>query len=324
MTANFLDRAGAPSEVKDIVAAALLDSRGPPISPTAAVWVVRDAGEASESRLDLASLHVEGSGLGAIHVTDRNVLESDRVPFETLSKTPTFISVANGVGRGSITIEGVLSNAKLGNVLPPNAIRRRVFDANSGTEIDFQKTPLKVGDRLAVVVEGDKNRLAKAYGADYPPSEHTGEPLIVADLLPSALKIASETVLCRSDVATPSAVRKLRAVGDLRAIDTDADRWVALIVPSSRQAPHDGEGAANPQPNGEQAAPTPAVAADPCNGLPPEGPAVDFREAYLARVNLAGQFVWPGVSVEATTRMADTWSAEATTVNVVLPERPPK
>ena len=146
MMANFLKRAGAPEDVQQAVAASLLDADRKSISPAALAWIARDSALPSRSTLDLASLHVDGTGLGDIHVAGAGVLESERVSLQRLSETPTSVSVSNR-GRGSITIEGVLSNPRISNALPPKAVRRRIFDADTGKEIDLKTTTLKVGDR---------------------------------------------------------------------------------------------------------------------------------------------------------------------------------
>ena len=138
------------------------------------------------------------------------------------------------------------------------------------------------------------------------------------------MKVTSETALCRKDTPLPEAIRKLRAVGDLRAINSDPDRWVALVVPSSRQPPPSQDAAAASAeadaPQAARSGPETPAPIEACAGAPPEGPQTDFRQAYLVRVNLAGHFVWPGVSVEASTKLADTWSAEPTTLDIALPE----
>jgi hypothetical protein len=330
MIANLLARAGAEPSDQEKVATALLDAGRGRISPAAAAWFARDP-NATRSTLELVNLRVDGDGLGSIRSAAGGVLESDTVSFERLTRSPTAVSLLDGAkGRGFVSIEGVLSNQKAGYALPKGAIRRRIFDitdAKASKELEPKNNVLdvKIGDSLAIVLEGDKNLLAKVYGGDDSSEPNTGEPIILADLLPSALRVTLGTALCRADVSLPLTLKKLERIGDLRAVDSNLDRWVALVVPDSRheqptpdQAPQ--EGGNEPPPPAQPLKTKPAA---DCAG-PPTASDVDFRQAYVARVNVAGRFLWPGVSLEASTRLSDTYRGDSLTLNVAAPDLPLK
>lgn len=308
MMANFLAQAKAPAPAREPVADALLTTGNRVLSPTAAAWIAGDADLARRSSLDLAAIHIEGDGLGALSVGPNGVLETESVNFERLQNSPTLVSVGGDQkARAFVTIEGVPASAKGEDTLPAGAIRRRVYSAADGHEINLKTDELKIGDRLVIVIEGDRNPLAKAIGADGDAEpQDIDEPFVVADLLPSALKIAAPTVQDAKEFKTAEWIKKLGPIGDLRSIDSDPDRWVALVVPRSRQPPPPEA----PDSQNPSAPPKPAA-----TGATPDAN-VDFRQAYVARVNLGGRFLWPGVSIEASTQFATTYRSESSTFEV--------
>jgi Bacterial alpha-2-macroglobulin MG3 domain/Bacterial Alpha-2-macroglobulin MG5 domain len=324
MIANFLARAGANQSDRETVATALLDSSRGRISPAAAAWFARDSRPAPTSALDLTSLRLDGGGLGSIHKASDGVLETETVKFDQLMGSPTAVSVPPGAkARGFVSIEGVLSNDKLEYGLPAGAVRRRIFDitdVKAVKEIEAKNNVLdvKVGDLLAIILEGDKKQLAKVYGGD-PSQPYLDEPIVLADLLPSALKVTLGTALCRRDVSLPSSVAALQAVGDLRTVESNPDRWMALVVPDSRHVSAPSESASDGQPSTDDQAAQPPEAkpgAADCIARPTTAGDIDFRQAYVARVNLAGRFIWPGVSIEASTKLTDTYHGDKLTLNV--------
>jgi hypothetical protein len=90
-------------------------------------------------------------------------------------------------------------------------------------------------------------------------------------------------------------------------VDTEPDRWVALIVPASRLDTESSK-LSNDQP------------AQPI--LPGNG--VEFRQGYLVRVNMAGRFTLPGTSIEAATTLTPTLRTEESVIEVKRPPPEPR
>jgi hypothetical protein len=126
-------------------------------------------------------------------------------------------------------------------------------------------------------------------------------PLLVADLLPSAFEIVSSNFPLPGKADDPSRPLDALAVrGDLRSVYADTGRWIALITPESQR-------------------PSAKKAKDEGLQLSSNDP-TEFRRAYMVRVNLAGKFTLPSVSVERTMPPVKTLLSSKSTVQVKPPE----
>jgi hypothetical protein len=94
-------------------------------------------------------------------------------------------------------------------------------------------------------------------------------------------------------------------MGDLRSLETDRDRWVALIVP---QSDVDREKEAEQQDN------------QPPD--PPKPPEFEFRQCYVVQLNMAGRFAFPALLIEPTTPPIQSLRAEQSSVEIRPPEIP--
>jgi hypothetical protein len=126
----------------------------------------------------------------------------------------------------------------------------------------------------------------------------------VADLLPSALTVYASSALVVREFRKAEWTDKIAPVGDLRSATEDSDRWVGVVLPVSRK----------PKSTQSDAGATPADA---------QGD-LDFRVSYVARVNIAGRFTWPGAIVESSSQFASTQHAPASQIGVAATERPGK
>ena len=305
MILNFLSEGGAPIPTREFVAEALLPTKENPrpLSPTATAWIPKTL-PTERSTLKFSDIKLEGALKGVLRVGPHGEVETPSVPFPSLQASPTLVSLAGGGrARAFITIEGVVKDGKDEETLPPGTTRRRIYSAKDGHEINPKTDELKIGDQLVIVVEGDRSRLASILGTggDGEPA-NLEEPIVLADLLPSAFTVVSGNVRDRKEFKTPDWTKKLEPIGDLRSIVTDdSDRWVALVVPQSRKTPPPDEQA------GSEGVPAPAK---PNASKGTADTNFDFRQAYLVRVNLAGRFVWPGLSMEGSTQFASTYRSE--------------
>ena len=144
-------------------------------------------------------------------------------------------------------------------------------------------------------------------GPDGAPMDDTsGDPLLVVDLLPSSFQILSNAVFRRKDLLR-GALGELKPLGDLRSVETDSDRWVALIIPESRR-PHDNKPV-------EQNATPPADASK----QPAE---IEFRQGYLVQINMAGRFTFPAASIEDTIPPVKTLRAPQSSIEIKFPDIP--
>jgi hypothetical protein len=305
MMLTFLTEADAPPKLLDPVADILLGGEKRTVSRAAMAWLDRSPSVHVSSKLGLSDL-ITGPALGALRVGRNGVLETADMPLGVFGQGPVVVATKNKTARGFIAVEGLLTNAGEARQLPSHAIKRRVFKYPSGQEIDLKTEPLNLGDRLAVVIEGDQDGLSEVLASDRSASVEEGEPLVLADLLPSAFKVVSGDVLGRKGVKLSSALGQLQARGSLRSVDTEPDRWVALIVPVSRLNTE-----TSTLPNDQPAQP-----------ISP-GKGVEFRQGYLVRVNMAGRFTLPGISIEATTALAPTLRTEESAIEVKRPPEPP-
>jgi uncharacterized protein YfaS (alpha-2-macroglobulin family) len=313
MILAFLAEARAPAQLMDAVAEVLLARvEKTPLSSAARAWVMRAMNKATPpaSRLMPADLDIQGTP-SAIQVGQNGVLEMPPILYRTMSSAPISVGLKRNVpARGSVTIEGRLINPADGQRLPAGSLKRRFFDPDTGQEIDLSSGTLQVGKRLVVVVEGQEEAVRQAVGDVQPDPFIGGEPVLLADLLPSAFQIVSTNVFGERDVPLRGALAQLVPRGLLRSVQTDVDRWVALIIPESLRPKPQPDGT-SPSPEAQQ----PPPAADP----PPD---VDFRQGYVVRVNMAGDFTYPAISIEASTPPVQTLWAEQSSVAIKLDDKP--
>ena len=189
--------------------------------------------------------------------------------------------------------------------LPIGALRRRVYSVKDGHEINLTQEPLHTGDRLVVTLEGDRNSLAAALSSEGTAEERVDDPLVVADLLPSALSAYDASAVDVKPFSSADWLKRMAPVGDLRSARIDADRWVGVVLPVSRVAPD-------------------ASKPDEASPPPPRAGPVDFRVSYFARVNLAGKFTWPGAILESSSQFTTTRHSEASQIRVLADQAPGK
>jgi len=305
MMLTFLMEANAPPKLLDPVTDILLGGEKRTLSIAAMAWLDRAPTLDVRSKLGISDV-ITGPALGTLRVGRNGVLETADMPLGVFGQGPVVVATKNKTARGFITVEGLLTKAGEARQLPSHAIKRRVFKYPSGEEINLKTDPLNLGDRLAVVIEGDQDGLSEVLASDQSASGE-GEPLVLADLLPSAFKVVSGDVLGRKGAKLSGALGQLQARGSLRSVDTEPDRWVALIVPASRL---DTE-------SSKLSSDQPAQPILPGNG-------VEFRQGYLVRVNMAGRFTLPGTSIEAATTLTPTLRTEESVIEVKRPPPEPR
>ena len=308
----FLKEAKAPRDLINALAQSLLtSSTRSSLSPAAAAWLVR-AEPAADSASVLAASDFQLSGLTqlALRQGRNGVFETPPITYKSLLNSP--ISVGLKTDRNAtayITLEGVLAKPDEIRRIPEGALKRRFFNPETGQEIALDKASMEIGTRLVVVLEGTKQAIPSVFDADGTPISDGDGPLLVADLLPGAFEIISNTVEL-SGKKGGSALDALSSRGDLRKVYTDNGRWIGLVVPESEQSEKEVEEDSTAK---EQTADggKPAAAAED---------EVEFRRAYLVRANLAGKFSLPPIYVERSVPPIKTFMSSRSSLQIKIPE----
>jgi uncharacterized protein YfaS (alpha-2-macroglobulin family) len=341
MMLTFLVEAGAPSPLLEAVAEILLKptaaqikgssafaGNGSSLSGATAAWLTRAAKTSPDStaKLALSDFMIDGGVSSPASLLQRGrtgAFEMSPVRFSELSPTLSIGTKPEIRGvRGSVTIEGVRTKPHEAERVPTGAIKRRFFNPVTGAEINPAAERFGFGDRVIVVVEGDRRvlrttpkpaprnqRPAGAAPSEPESDSDVNEPVLLVDLLPSAFQVLSNTTLGRPDL--PGMLGKLPRRGNLQSVETSPDRWVALIVPESRKPPPNAGAVPPQQPPPSAAAPAAEPSADD---------KVEFRQAYSVRVNMAGRFILPPLSIEETKPPVRTMWTEPTRIEIRLPE----
>ena len=87
--------------------------------------------------------------------------------------------------------------------------------------------------------------------------------------------------------------------GDLRTVYADTGRWIALVTPESQRAKKANEDGVQLASGDDQ---------------------VEFRRAYVVRVNLAGKFMLPSVAIERSVPPVKTMLSSRSSLQVKPPE----
>ena len=89
---------------------------------------------------------------------------------------------------------------RMRKLYPPEPPAVASIRPRTGHEINPKTDELKIGDQLVIVVEGDRSRLASILGTggDGEPA-NLEEPIVLADLLPSAFTVVSGNVRDRKE-----------------------------------------------------------------------------------------------------------------------------
>jgi uncharacterized protein YfaS (alpha-2-macroglobulin family) len=315
MMLEFLVEAGAPADLRKAVSDSLLTSVNG-LSEAAAAWIARSAsktGSGALSKLAVSDLTIGGLTAGALRTGRNGVLETGRIPYLQLQTSPVTIGLkTDNAAAGFITVEGLITKQADANRAPVGSLKRRFFDFNTGTEIFPEKAGLKVGDRLVVVLEGTAKATPTVLDSGGNNMSEDDDPLMVVDLLPSAFQVISNTILLKGKT-DPSSTQldTLASRGDLRSIQTDTDRWIGLIVPESKRA---SAKKASDAPSDSEPAPAALAQTDQ----------VEFRQAYLVRVNFTGKFTMPALSIEATVPPIKTLFSDRLSIQVGFRESPVK
>jgi uncharacterized protein YfaS (alpha-2-macroglobulin family) len=318
MMFEFLVEAGAPAELRRAVSESLLTSANG-LSEGASAWIARSVsktGSSVLSKLAVSDLTIGGLAAGALRTGQNGVLETRPIPYPRLQVSPVTIGLkTDRPAAGFISIEGVITKHREENRAPAGSLKRRFFDFNTGEEIVLEKSSLKTGDRLVVVLEGTNAAIPTVLDSDGNQMSEGGGPLMVVDLLPSTFQMISNAFPLKGKVDPSSTpLDTLASRGDLRSIHTDADRWVGLIVPESKK----DSGKDDADAPSEQKPPIPTLAqADQTDD-------VEFRQAYLVRVNFTGKFTLPALSIEPTVPPIRTLFSDRATVQVKFREFPIK
>lgn len=311
MMLAFLGEAGAPQPLMQSIAAVLLSPRnGVPISKAAAAWVMRGAKMLPDGGGRMTSADIQVEGLVGLR-SRGGVLETAPMNYQQLRRSPVSIAVRGDVNaRGFLTIEGLTRRLSDAKRLPAGALKRRLFDAETGRELR-PTDAVHLGQRLVVVLEGGANAIPKVMGPDNEPIAGADGPLLVGDLLPSAFHIVAGSVLGQPGPTFPGLLGQLKPRGDLRSVETAPDRWVALIIPESQRA------RADPQSQGGDgdgaATPPPGAAGSGSSGEP------EFRQGYLVRIGMAGRFTYPPTLIEPAAPPVRTLWGEPSRIEIALP-----
>ena len=255
---------------------------------------------------------IDAAAVGQLRRAPSGVLETDPIPYRRLRGTQVSVGTRADTGaRGVLTIEGLLAKPGEASRLPPGALKRRIFDLETGREIDPSRDAFKIGDRLVVVLEGNRNALPTVTAPDGHAIVEAQGPFLLADLLPSAFQVVSSAAFGQTNLVLRGALAKLKPRGDLRSVETDSDRWIAMIVPESwRDNPERGQDGKEPTPAQPHRQPR-------STGGEEE---IEFRQAYLVRVNMAGRFTFPAASIEPTIPPVKTLRAEQSSIEIKPPD----
>jgi hypothetical protein len=273
------------------------------LSKEAMAWSLRAGAEASAagaSRLALEDLQVSGAPRGVLRLGQGGVIETTQLPYRQLQS----ISVAlrrNIAARGLLTIEGPIARTSALKRLPQDSLKRRFFNLDTGEEINPAQSQLRIGDRLAVVIEGNERAAVAVLGSDR--KKENADPLLLAQLLPSAFQIVSTNLFGQRDFALGGALKGMKAIGSLRSVESDPDRWLAVITPQSTldaQTPRKPDEPPPPLPDG-----------------------LEFRQGYVVQLAMAGRFTFPELAIEATTPPVRTLHSEPSSPLEIRPPEAP-
>jgi uncharacterized protein YfaS (alpha-2-macroglobulin family) len=314
MMLEFLVEAGAPADLRKTVSESLLTSTN--LSEGAAAWIARSTlktGSGALSKLAVSDLTIGGLAAGALRTGRNGVLETGPIPYQRLQTSPVTIGLkTDSPAAGFITVEGVITKQNDANRAPAGSLKRRFFDFNTGAEVFPEKTGLKTGDRLVVVLEGTAAAIPSVLDSEGNEISEGDGPLMVVDLLPSTFQVISNTIPLKGKTDPSSTpLDTLASRGDLRSIHTDADRWVGLIVPESKKASAKDDTDAPPD---KEPTPPALAQADPA----------EFRQAYLVHVNFTGKFALPALSIESTVPPIKTFFSDRSNIQVGFRESPVK
>ncbi len=191
------------------------------------------------------------------------------------------------------------------------AIADLVIDAAAVGQLRRAPSAFKIGDRLVVVLEGNRNALPTVTAPDGHAIVEAQGPFLLVDLLPSAFQVVSGAVFGQTNLVLRGALAKMKPRGDLRSVETDSDRWIAMTVPESwRDNPERGQDGKEPTPAQPHRQPR-------STGGEEE---IEFRQAYLVRVNMAGRFTFPAASIEPTIPPVKTLRAEQSSIEIKPPD----
>jgi uncharacterized protein YfaS (alpha-2-macroglobulin family) len=317
MMLAFLMEAKAPSDLVQTVAQSLLAaSTRTNLSAAAAAWVARTNGEGSNSGPPITSSDLVLNGLTAraLHQNASGLIETDAFPLGSLQTAPILVgSNANRPVQGYVTIEGILTKPDETKRVPDGALKRRFFDSTTGQEIDLSKTSIEAGARIVVVLEGKKAAIPSVLNADGEPVSDDGGPLLLADLLPSAFEIVSNNFpLTGKTTGASNPLEALAPAGDLRTVFTDTGRWIGLVVPESQRPKQEAD---LPSDSADQT----SKGGTKASSLGSDD-AVEFRRAYVARVNLAGRFTLPAISIERSLPPNKNFLSRSSVLQVKVPQ----
>src|SRR5262249_31680712 len=147
--------------------------------------------------------------------------------------------------RGFLTIEGTMIKPDQVSRLRSGAIKRRIFDVETGLELDLSRDRIRIGDRLAVVIEGTEAALPDSKPGDQPDSkpddnpddqaasgpDALSKPALVVDLPPSAFQLLSTDLFGQREIPRRDKLAALTPLGDLRSVQSSPDRWIAVVSP---------------------------------------------------------------------------------------------
>ena len=311
MTLAFLAEAGASSQLLNAVIDTLFArDRKLSLSQAAVAWALRAGAELpanAGSKLAPGDLKIDGAPAGFLRQSEPGVIESAPVRYQRLRSPPISVGLRRDIAaRGLLTIEGLITKPSEAKRVPAGALKRRFFKLD-GEEINPNQVSLEIGDRLVVVIEGTPKAIPAVPGSDNAPDANNDDgPLLLAELLPSSFQVVSNNVFGQKEFKLQGSLGSLKALGNLRSVETGPDRWVALIVPESRRD-------RGKEPSGQP----------PANPPPPAPPVeTEFRQGYVVQLNMAGRFTFPALAIESTTTPVRTLRAAQSTIEIKSPSVP--
>ncbi|MHC2566355.1 alpha-2-macroglobulin family protein [Bradyrhizobium liaoningense] len=305
----MLKEANAPADlIKTVAQSLLIASTQSNLSPAAGAWIARAQRSQGPqpAAVSISDFILSGITPRSLVQTQVGTFETGPIAYNSLQKSAISVGVkTDRTVTAYVTVEGVPIAPDDARRIPDGGFRRRFFDVATGQEIDPAKTPLEVGERIVVVLEGTADAVPKVVNSDGDEISDGNGPLLVADLLPSAFEIVSNNFHLPGKADDPSrSLDVLTVRGDLRSVYADSGRWIALVTPESQRPS--------------------SKTSDENLKLSSSNDPVEFRCAYLVRVNLAGKFTVPPVSVERSVPPVTTRLSSLSTLQVKPPEGSPK
>jgi hypothetical protein len=262
----------------------------------------------------LKSSDLDLSDADVMPLADRpdGVVESQEIAYSALADSQLEISKPTAPQAAAyLRITGTRTDSA-DSALPETSLRRRLFCAANGKEVDLATQQLEIGDDVVLVVEATRDALSQSDPEAYSGLGTTYGPLMIHTPLPSAFSLVANDM---TGIKPKGALAQLAMAGRMRSVDSDAQSWNAIIVPVSTATKfeadkklHKGGGEGD---GGGSDQPAVGPQADDAAAIDAAEDGIEFRQAFVATVGSTGTYSFPPMTVEPLDFPGDTLMSSA-------------